>query len=99
MSFESFGGLLTKLRERSDVGGSLLDSTTVLFGSNLGNANSHEPKHLPILVAGGGYRHGRHIVHDGTHDAPLSNLFVTLQQSMGMETDSFGQSTGSLAWS
>ena len=96
---ESFGELLTMLRERSDVGGSLLDSTTVLFGSNLGNANSHEPKHLPILVAGGGYRHGQHVVHDGEHDAPLSNLFVTLQQSMGMQTDSFGQSSGSLTWS
>ena len=45
-------GLLTQLRERGDNHGPLLDTTTVLFGSNLGNANSHEPKHLPILVAG-----------------------------------------------
>ena len=47
-----FDGLLTQLRERGDNHGPLLDTTTVLFGSNLGNANSHEPKHLPILVAG-----------------------------------------------
>ncbi len=83
----------------SPANGTLLDQTTVLFGSNLGNAKSHEPKHLPILVAGGGYRHGEHIVHDKEQDAPLCNLFVTLLQSMGLETDSFGQSAGALTWS
>lgn len=92
-------GLLTELRERGDSHGPLLDTTTVLFGSNLGNANSHEPKHLPILVAGGGLSHGKHHRHEGDHDAPLSNLFVTLLQAMGLETDRFGQSTGSLTWS
>ena len=84
---------------RGDANGSLLDTTTVLFGSNLGNANSHQPKNLPILVAGGGYRHGRHIVHEGAQNAPLCGLFVTMLQSMGMEAESFGQSTGSLTWS
>ncbi len=95
---ESFDDLLTELGGRSDGSGSLLDSTTVLFGSNLGNANSHEPRDLPILVAGGGYSHGRHIVHEGEHNAPLCNLFVTLLQGMGVETDVFGQSTGTLTW-
>ncbi len=94
-----FGKLLTQLRQRSDGDGSLLDHTAVLFGSNLGNANSHEAKDLPILVAGGGYRHGGHVMHDGERNAPLSNLFVTLAQSMGVETESFGQSTGALTWS
>ena len=93
------GTLLSGLRERSDGDGSLLDSTTVLFGSNLGNANSHEPKHLPVLVAGGGFQHGQHVVHEGEQDGPLSNLFVTLLQSMGVETDAFGQSNGTLTWS
>ena len=95
----SFESLLTSLSERRDANGSLLDQTTVLFGSNLGNANSHRPKDLPILVAGGGYRHGQHLVHDGGRNAPLCNLFVTLLQSMGIETDSFGQGTGALTWS
>ena len=96
---ERFDGLLTELTERSDAEGSLLDTTTVLFGSNLGNANSHVATNLPILVAGGGFRHGQHIVHDGEQNAPLCNLFVTMLQSMGMETESFGQSTGTLTWS
>ncbi len=94
----SFSDLLTDLGERSDRNGSLLDQTTVLFGSNLGNANSHEPKDLPILVAGGGYSHGQHIVHDGEHNAPLCNLYVTMLQGMGVETDAFGQSTSTLTW-
>ena len=95
----SFGGLLTQLSERGDANGSLLDQTTVLFGSNLGNASSHQAKNLPILFAGGGYRHGQHIAHDAENNTPLCNLFVTMLQSMGMETDSFGQSTGALIWS
>ncbi len=76
----------------------LIGSTAMLFGSNLGNANSHEPKDLPILVAGGGFSHGQHIVHEGRHNAPLCNLYVTLLQSMGVETDAFGQSTSTLTW-
>jgi len=94
----SFNDLLDDLSARSDAHGPLLDQTTVLFGSNLGNANSHEPKDLPILVAGGEFHHGQHIVHEGRHNAPLCNLFVTLLQGLGVETDSFGQSTGSLTW-
>ena len=89
--------LLTQLRERSDTNGSLLDQATVLFGSNLGNANAHTSTDLPILVAGGGFSHGQHIVHEGDN-APLCNLFVTMLQDMGVETDTFGQSTGALTW-
>ena len=94
-----FGELLTALREQDDGDGSLLDHTTLLFGSNLGNANSHVAVKLPILLAGGGFKHGQHIVHEGEDNAPLCNLFVTMLRSMGVETDSFGQSTGALTWS
>ena len=96
---EAFGSLMTDLNERRDANGSLLDQTTVLFGSNLGNANAHTPVDLPVLVAGGGFSHGKHIVHEGEHNAPLCNLFVTMLQNMGVETDAFAQSTGTLTWS
>ena len=96
---KSLGTLLGRLDERPDGAQSLLDTTTVLFGSNLGNANSHSAKHLPILVAGGPFSHGAHVVHDGEEDAPLSNLFVTLLRAMDVETDSFGHSTSALGWS
>lgn len=94
-----FGELLTALRAQSEGDGSLLDYTTLLFGSNLGNANSHVAVNLPILLAGGGFSHGKHIVHEGEHNAPLCNLFVTMLRSVGVEADSFGQSTGALTWS
>ena len=69
-----------------------------MFGSNLGNANAHVAYDLPILVAGGGFAHGTHFDAGSTENAPLSNLFVTLLQSMGVDTESFGQSTGALTW-
>jgi hypothetical protein len=94
----AFGGLLTNLSERSDANGPLLDQTTVLFGSNLGNANAHTSYDLPVLVAGGGFRHGKHIVHEGGKNAPLCNLFVSLLNNMEIETESFAQSDGTLSW-
>ena len=93
----AFGDLLADLA--GDAGGSLLERTMVLFGSNLGNANAHTAADLPILLAGGGFSHGTHVVHEGGHNAPLCNLFVTMLRNMGVEADSFGQSTGALAWS
>ena len=84
---------LGKLRGSKEGGRSLLDNTAVLFGSNLGNASSHNCTNLPIIVAGGGYKHGSHIVLDKKNNTPLSNLYVSLAQRMGVETDSFGSST------
>ena len=95
---DAFGDLLTALHERRDANGPLLDSTTVLFGSNLGNANAHTAADLPILVAGGGFAHGKHVAHEGERNGPLSNLYLTMLQNLGVETDSFGQSTGTLTW-
>ena len=95
---KAFESLMTDLNARHDPNGSLIDQTTVLLGSNLGNANSHTSFDLPILVAGGGFSHGNHIIHEGEGNGPLCNLFLTMLQNMGVETDSFGQSTGTLTW-
>lgn len=92
----TFSNLLSQLGQRSEVGTRLLDHTAVLFGSNLGNANAHDPKNLPILLAGGGYQHGRYVAHNRHDNTPLSNLFVTLLQRMGIETNRFATSTGAL---
>ena len=79
-------------------GGSVLDNTTVVFGSGMGNASSHANTNLPVLVAGGGFRHGRHLYFpkQGRQQTPLCNLFVTLLQQMGIERDRFGSSSGNL---
>lgn len=93
-------GLLRKLLEALAVtreqGGRLLDQTMVLYGSNLGDANTHDNSNLPILLAGGGFRHGAHLAFPKDANAPLSNLFVSMLQRLGVETESFGSSTGRL---
>ncbi len=94
----AFSDFLTQLGQRSAQGARLLDHTAVLFGSNLGNANAHDPSNLPILLAGGGYRHGQYVAYDKKNNIPLCNLFVNMLNNMGMETESFATSTGTLSW-
>lgn len=91
--FEAFANFLMKLRSIEEEGRPLLDQTTILFGSNLGNASAHDWRNLPILVAGGGFRHGRYAVHDPQDNTPLANLFVAVSQHLGLEIDRFGSST------
>ena len=91
-----FGELLTKLKSTQEDGESLLDRTIVLFGSNLGNASSHDNKNLPIIVAGGGFRHGQHLAFDPKKNPPLSNLFVQFLQRLGADVDAFGSSEGTV---
>ena len=91
--FEAFNDFLNRLKSTPEDGGNLLDATAVLFGSNLGNASSHDWRNLPIIVAGGGYRHGSYVAHDPQNNTPLANLFVPLAQRMGVEIESFGSST------
>jgi hypothetical protein len=64
----------------------------VLFGSNLGNANSHDWRNLPVLLAGGGFKHGSHVACNEKDNTPLANLFVQIIQKMGVETGEFGSS-------
>lgn len=92
-----FRDLLDKLRNTREGEATLLDRTTVFFGSNLGNASSHSSRNLPVIVAGGGFRHGRHLAFDPVKPPPLSNLYVTLLQRLGVEADRFGSSTGTLS--
>ncbi|MEO1524508.1 MAG: DUF1552 domain-containing protein [Planctomycetota bacterium] len=92
--FEAFADFLAKMKQVREGQGTLLDNTTVLFGSNLGNASAHDWHNLPLIVAGGRYRHGQHIAHDPKNPPPLANLFVDFAQQMGIETDAFGSSTG-----
>jgi hypothetical protein len=92
--FAAFNEFLTRLKSVEENGRPLLDHTAVLFGSNLGNASSHDWHNLPLVLAGGGFQHGTHVAHDPKNNTPLANLFVTLGQQMGLEIDRFGTSTG-----
>jgi hypothetical protein len=87
---------LTKLKQTEEQGESLLDRTMVFFSSNLGNASNHSSKNLPILLAGGGFQHGAHLAFDSAKPPPLSNLYVSMLQRLGVETEKFGSSNGTL---
>lgn len=91
-----FGELLTKLKSTQEEGKTLLDRTIVLFGSNLGNASSHDNKNLPIIVAGGGFRHGQHLAFNPQKNPPLCNLYVQFLRRLGADVDAFGSSTGTI---
>jgi hypothetical protein len=93
---QHFGKFITRLSKINDGEKTLLDSTSVLFGSGMSDANSHKNTDLPIILAGGGYKHGefREVPREGINKVPLCNLFVDIAQRMGVEIDSFGSSTG-----
>jgi len=88
--------LFDHLKAVREDGEPLLDRTMVLYGSNLGNANTHVTTNLPTLFAGGGFKHGQHLAFDTQHNYPLPNLFVSMLQRMGLETDRFASSNGTL---
>ncbi|QDU73753.1 hypothetical protein Pan97_07520 [Bremerella volcania] len=94
--FQELAALLRGLDVRQASGKSLLNQTSVIYGTSLGNGNSHANDNLPVLIAGGGFRHAQHLALGGTHDYPLPNLFVSVLQRMGIETDRFASSTGTM---
>ena len=92
-------GFLDRLKKTKDKAGRpLLDSTVVLFGSGMGNASSHSSRNVPVLVAGGGLKHGSHHAFgkDDQAETPLCNLYVTLLRQFGIETERFASSNGDL---
>jgi hypothetical protein len=94
---ERFAAFLGKMKATNDGGPSLLDQTIVFYGSNLGNGSAHTCDNLPVLLAGGGFKHAGHLTFDRHDNLPLSNLFVRMLQQMGIESDRFGSSTGTLS--
>ncbi len=91
--FDALNGFLNALRDTQEGDHSLLDRTMVLYGTCMGSANSHSNVNLPVLLAGGGFRHGQHLAFDQQNNYPLTNLFVSMLQRLGIETDSFSTGT------
>ncbi len=93
---KQFGRFLDQLASvREPNGKTLLDNTMALLGSGMGNASSHSNKNLPLLLAGGGFKHGQHLRHE-KGSTPACNLFVSMLQRFGLETDRFNTATGRL---
>ena len=93
-----FDGLLHRMKGQREAGATLLDHTMTLLGSNLGNAAAHDPRNNPIILAGGGLKHGGYVAHRRDENTPLCNLFLRMLQEMGMETEVFATSSSSLDW-
>ena len=88
--------LLTGLRSVTEGPETLLDRTMVLYGTCMGSANAHSNTNLPVLLAGGGFRHGQHLAFDRQNNYPLPNLYLSMLQRLGIETDKFASSTGTM---
>ena len=87
-----FTYFLEKLRSTPDGDGSLLDHSTIIYGAGMSDGNAHDPKNLPILLIGGGFKGGRHLRFG--KDTPLANLHLTLLDKFRVRMDKIGDSTG-----
>lgn len=94
---KNLGRFLAGLAAVNEGGSSLLEDTAVLFGSNMSNGSNHSNVNLPILLAGGRFKHPQHLQFDLKNNTPLCNLYVSMLQHMGLERDAFSTSTGSLS--
>ena len=91
-----WGDFLRNLKGAEESNGTLLDATNVLLTSNLGNANAHDNRNMPVLFAGGGFKHGQHIAFDQENNYPLPNLFLSILHRHGLNVDRFASSTGTM---
>ena len=92
---ERLAHFIGRLKDTKQADGtSLLSTTQVLFGSGLGSGSRHTNENLPIILAGGGFKHGQHV--DGQRKQPLCNLYLSMLQNMGAEQDAFNRSQGTL---
>jgi hypothetical protein len=94
--FGALNNFLTSLAAAKEDGDTLLDRTMVLYGTPMGSANSHSNVNLPVLLAGGGFKHGQHLAYDKTNNYPLPNLFVSMLQRLGLEAEEFSTGKGTM---
>ena len=94
--FGALNDFLTALAGVKEDNETLLDRTMVLYGTPMGSASSHSNVNLPVLLAGGGFKHGQHLVFDKVNNYPLSNLYVSILQRLGVEQGEFSTSKGTM---
>ena len=94
--FDALNGFLNALAATKEQGEPLLERTMVLYGTPMGSANSHSNVNLPVLLAGGGFKHGQHLSFNKENNYPLANLYISMLQRLGLETDQFSTGKGTL---
>ena len=95
---QQFAGWIEKLKSIKEGDGSLLDNSMIVYGAGLADGNRHSHEDLPTLIAGRGrgtIKSGRRIVY--RRETPMSNLFLSMMDRMGVNVEHFGDSTGRLA--
>jgi hypothetical protein len=88
---------LLKAQDDPINGGTLFDHTSILYGCGMASG-THSTKNMPLVLAGGGYKHGEHMVYpepDGQR-VPAANLLLSILQNSGLEIDRFGSSASTL---
>lgn len=93
---KAWGDLVRKLRETPEGDSNLLDRTMMLLTSNLGNASAHSTRNMPVIFAGGGFKHGQHLGFDQKNNYPLPNLYTSMLQRLGMEVEAFASANGTM---
>ena len=94
---EQYAYMLAKMKGIKEGDGTLLDNSMVLFGSGMSDGNSHNPRNLPLVLAGrggGAFATGRHVAYE--KKTPLCNLYTAMLERVGAPVDRFGDSTGKL---
>ena len=94
--FAALAAFLSALAATKEEGETLLDRSMVLYGTPMGSANSHSNVNLPVLLAGGGFKHGQHLAFDKVNNYPLANLYVSMLQRLGIETGEFSTGKGTM---
>jgi hypothetical protein len=89
----AWGLFIRRLQKTQDGDATLLDRSMVLLTSNLGNASAHDTKNMPVVFAGGGFKHGQHLAFDRKDNYPLPNLYVSMLQRLGLPIDKFATGT------
>jgi len=94
---EQFGYFLGKLKAMREGSGSVLDNSMIVCGSGIADGNAHAHHELPVILAGGGggtLQPGRHVRYE--KDTPMTNLYMSLFEKMGVKADRMGDSSGVL---
>ena len=94
--FSALAEFMRGMSAAKEQGTSLLDQTSILYGTNMGSANAHSNDNLPVLLAGGGFKHAGHLAFDKKKNYPLTNLYVSLLQRLGCEAGSFSSGTSTM---
>ncbi len=94
--FRGVAAFFADLKSAKEQGSDLFDRSILYLGTCMGSANSHSNDNLPAFIAGGGFKHAGHLAFDRKKNYPLSNIYVSILQRLGIQSDHFASGTGTM---